>query len=58
MGPVIEVASVIEGSGSMLSRHVSTVVLTGLLLRICELRDRGSCFTRAVEVELGAVVPG
>jgi hypothetical protein len=42
VGPVIEVASVIDGSGSTLSRHVSTVVLTGLLPRTCELRDRGS----------------
>ena len=57
VGPVIEVASVIDGSGSTLSRHVSTVVLTGLLLRTWEDLDRGSsCFTRAVEVEPGPVV--
>jgi len=53
VGPVTEVASVTDCSGSTLSRHASTVVLTGLLLRTCELRDRGSgYFIRAVDAEL------
>jgi hypothetical protein len=40
--PFTEVASVTDCSGWTSSRHASTVVLTGLLLRTCELRDRGS----------------
>jgi hypothetical protein len=42
LGPVTEVAPVTEASGSTLSLHARIVVLTGLLHRTCEDRDRGS----------------